>query len=89
MQNSMQIAGALIVLAAFILMQFNQVSPDAASYLIANAVGSALLAITAALGRQWGFLMLEGVWALVSLYGLVAHLRRPPATSRRLPGHGA
>ncbi|HEY7791570.1 MAG TPA: hypothetical protein VIC33_13725 [Vicinamibacterales bacterium] len=79
MQSSIQVAGAIIVLAAFVLMQFNRVSSDAPSYLTANAVGSGLLAVTAALGRQWGFLMLEGVWALVSLYGLVVRLRRRPS----------
>jgi hypothetical protein len=34
-------------------------------------VGSAILTVDAYLGREWGFLLLEGVWALVSAYGIV------------------
>ena len=33
--------------------------------------GSAILAVLAWEGRQWGFLLLEAVWAVVSLWGLV------------------
>ena len=44
-------------------------------------IGSAVLAADAWWGRQWGFLLLEGVWALVSLGGLIAALsgRRGPS----------
>jgi hypothetical protein len=37
--------------------------------------GSAILAADAAAGAQWGFLLLEGAWALVSLLGLAAAAR--------------
>ena len=33
----------------------------------------AVLAIDAGHGRQWGFLLLEGTWAVVSLLSLVRH----------------
>jgi hypothetical protein len=39
-------------------------------YLILNLAGSAVLAADAAAGSQWGFLLLEGEWAVVSLVGL-------------------
>jgi hypothetical protein len=40
-----------------------------------NLAGSAILAADAAAGAQWGFLLLEGAWALVSLLGLAVAAR--------------
>ncbi len=37
-----------------------------------NLVGSGLLAGLALLGDNWGFLLLEGVWAVVAARGLLA-----------------
>jgi hypothetical protein len=45
------------------------------SYLWLNFAGSFVLAIDAWHERQWGFLLLEGVWAIVSAAGIVARLR--------------
>jgi hypothetical protein len=79
-----QLGGAILILVAFVGAQLGALRPEAVSYLVLNLVGSAVLAADAWWGRQWGFLLLEGVWALVSLGGLVATLRG----ARRQPsGH--
>jgi hypothetical protein len=41
------------------------------SYLHLNLIGSAILTGVGLNGRDWGFFLLEGVWALVSVWGLV------------------
>jgi hypothetical protein len=65
-----QVLGALAVLAAFIAVQRGVIDARSGPYLILNLVGSALLAWLALIGHQWGFLLLEGTWAAVSLAGL-------------------
>ena len=81
MPQSVQILGALLVLAAFVLAQFGRLDARSRAYLVANLVGSAALAVDALAGREWGFLLLEGVWALVSSWSLVSEGRRAAATS--------
>ncbi len=70
-----QVLGALLILAAFAGVQLRRLRPDTWTYLWLNLVGSAVLAVLALLGRDWGFLLLEGVWALVSAGSLVHKLR--------------
>jgi hypothetical protein len=66
-----QILGSLLILVPFGLAQLGRMSPRSRPYLIVNLTGSAALAADAAIGSQWGFLLLEGAWAVVSLAGLV------------------
>jgi hypothetical protein len=80
MSAYIQIAGALGVLSAFILVQLGIVRPTSYPSLILNLAGSATLAVLALLDRQWGFLLLEGSWAVVSAWSLRGRLLgRAPA----------
>jgi hypothetical protein len=66
-----QLVGSLAVLAGFGASQFGWLDPKSVPYLVVNAVGSGILAADAVYEAQWGFLLLEGAWAVVSLTGLV------------------
>jgi hypothetical protein len=66
-----QIAGALLILAAFIAAQLGRVDPHSRDYLTLNLAGSTVLAYDALHGAEWGFFLLESVWALVSAWSLV------------------
>jgi hypothetical protein len=82
MDQAVQIVGAILILTAYAAAQFRYLDQDSRSYLVLNLVGSAILAVLAARESQIGFLLLEGVWAIVSAYGLYRALRGgPPATA--------
>ncbi len=75
MDQAIQIIGALLILAAFTAVQLDRMRPDSRLYLTLNLIGSAILAVLAVLASQWGFVLLEGVWAIVSAWGLFVALR--------------
>lgn len=75
MEQAIQIVGALLILTAFTAVQMERMRPDSRLYLGLNLSGSLVLAALAWFGTQWGFLLLEGVWSIVSARGLAVALR--------------
>ncbi len=82
MDAVIQILGSLFILVPFVLVQLNRMDSKHWTYQALNLIGSVVLAVEAAIGQQWGFLLLEGVWAVVSFLGLI----RPRARAKG-PGH--
>ena len=82
MSDALQILGALLILIPFGFQQLGSMRPDAPAYLWPNLLGSGVLAGVALSGEQWGFLLLEVCWALVSIRGLLGAY----AARRRLDG---
>lgn len=67
MYATVQILSSLLILAAFIAALAKRLDQSGYAYLAMNAIGSTALAVEAAISVEWGFLLLEGVWAAVSL----------------------
>ncbi|MEZ4506104.1 MAG: hypothetical protein R2848_09750 [Thermomicrobiales bacterium] len=81
MDPFVQLAGALLVLLGYVLGQLGKFDPTSRSYLAVNFVGSALLAADAFDG-QWGFMLLNGVWAAISLVNLGRAFANPSEANR-------
>jgi hypothetical protein len=75
MLQVVSVLGALAILAAYAANQFRLIGPSNLSYSVMNFVGSAMLTVIAVAEVQWGFILLEGVWAIVSLWGMIEILR--------------
>ena len=82
------VLGSLLVLLAYVANQFGWLRATGLGYAFANIAGSGILAVIAALEEQWGFLLLEGAWASVSLVAVVGR-RAKPANHRELRPSGA
>lgn len=70
MSAAVQLAGAILILVPFAWTQLGSLRVDALPYLVPNLAGSLVLAVIAAQGGNWGFLLLETTWAAVSAWGL-------------------
>ncbi|GAA4446292.1 CBU_0592 family membrane protein [Phytohabitans houttuyneae] len=82
-----EIGGSLLILTAFAGAQMGRLDGRSRPYVILNLAGSAVLAVIALSHQSWGFLLLEGTWAVVSAISLAAVLRRPATAPPRGHAH--
>lgn len=71
-----QFAGAIAILIPFALLLLGRMTRQDWAYLWLNLIGAAMLAADAWLQQQWGFIILQGVWALVAGWGLLQRMRQ-------------
>jgi hypothetical protein len=96
MGQAVQLLGAVLVVSAYLATQQKRLTFDSVRFLALNAVGAGILTVVAAVNRDYGFLLLEGVWTWVSTRGLRRALKaerakrtkEPPRRPRR-PGRPA
>ncbi|AHG89849.1 hypothetical protein J421_2312 [Gemmatirosa kalamazoonensis] len=73
------LVGAAMILAAYVAYQRGRMGREDTLYNLLNFAGSGLLTWIAAVDRRWGFIILEGSWALLSLWPLL----RPAGNAKR------
>lgn len=70
MLDVLQVLGAVAIVVPFAWSQLGSLRTDSLAYLSLNLAGSSVLAGLALHDQQWGFLLLEGVWAAVAAWGV-------------------
>jgi hypothetical protein len=75
-----QLVGAFLVVSAYVAFRQNRLRLDSAQFLGMNMLGAGILTIVAAVDRQLGFLLLEGMWTWVSARGFRRALKAQRAT---------
>jgi len=62
--------GVFLILLAYILNVTNKISNKNIAFIILNFVGASLACLASVLMKYVPFIVLEGVWAFVSLFSL-------------------
>ncbi len=70
------IVGAVLVLGAYAAHQLERLPRETYTYQLMNLFGGASLFAAATLTGQFGLMIVEGAWAVISLGGLVQLMRR-------------
>jgi hypothetical protein len=71
MLQTFSLLGAVLILLPFAGTQLGRLAQESMSYQAMNLIGSSILTLVAVLEHQYGFILLEGTWALVSIVGMV------------------
>jgi paired small multidrug resistance pump len=75
------IAGTLLVLSAFFLLQTRRLSGTGLAYLLLNLFGASGLLLSLLGGFNISVFVLEGAWLLISAYGIAQSFKARRAQS--------
>lgn len=67
--------GVAMILIAYYLDTIKLLSRNRKLYYVMNMIGAALACYASMLLNFWPFVILEGTWTLVSIYGLMRQMR--------------
>jgi hypothetical protein len=68
-------AGVFQILLAYVLNVSNKLDKNNLIYILLNLSGAILACLASILMKYFPFIILEGVWAIVSLIALLKHYR--------------
>jgi len=70
-----QLVGAVLILGAFAAQQSKRLESETVVYQLLNCLGGFCLCTAAVAEVQYGFILLEGAWTILSAAGLVRVMR--------------
>ena len=65
--------GVFLILLAYFLSVTGKLSSKQLVFILLNLIGAILACLASILLNYWPFIILEGVWALVSIYALITY----------------
>jgi hypothetical protein len=75
----LSLVGAALLLGAYALQSATTEGAHKRTYLLMNLFGSIALTVTALVNNQMGFIVLEGIWAIISTVSLFKVLKQKPS----------
>jgi hypothetical protein len=75
-QDIVGATGVGLILLAYVLNTFSLIIKDGKFFFILNIIGAALACYASLLIHYWPFVILEGVWTIVSVAGLTRLLAK-------------
>lgn len=78
-EQLVSLGGALLILGAYAANQLGVLDSSRPTYAWMNLVGAVVLTVVALRASQWGFVLLEGTWAIISVPSLLRGARRRTA----------
>ncbi len=67
--------GVTLLLVAFFLNLRDFIAKDSLAYLLLNLIGAGIACLASVFLNYWPFIILEGCWTIVSLFGLINYLK--------------
>jgi hypothetical protein len=68
--------GVFQILLAYALNVSNKLDKNSLTFILLNFIGASLACLASVMMNYWPFIILEGVWALVSFISLVQFFRK-------------
>ena len=72
--------GVALMMVAYLLLQLNKLS-NGLVYSVVNAVGASLVVLSLLTNFNLSAFLMEAFWVLISIVGIVRHLRSKPTPS--------
>jgi len=76
LKDSISSIGVFFILLAFFLTTFGFLSEKSKTYFLLNIIGGSFAFAGAVLMNSTPFMIMEVVWVLVAVYGIIKHLRK-------------
>ena len=67
--------GVFLILLAYILNEIGKITNKSLSFILLNLIGASIACLASVLLNYMPFIILEGIWAFVSLNSLIKYIK--------------